>query len=101
MKRALFLALVVAAPLAWAQSLDETAHHFVDLPSQKLSVVDTSDEWALVEAKDGTSAVLVRLGDVLGRDRLKVTRISKGCLWLSRQADTAQMCVDTQASPRS
>lgn len=92
--------ILAVAPAAWGQE-QPGEHHFADLPGQKLSVVGTSEEFALVEAKDGTAAVLVRLGDTLGTEGLRVRRISKGCLWLDSGTDTVPMCVDAGASPRS
>jgi|CXWL01.1.fsa_nt_gi hypothetical protein len=91
---------LAAAPAAWGQE-QPGEHHFAQLSTAKLSVVNTSDELALIEAKDGTAAVLVRLGDKIGTEGLQVTRISKGCLWLDGGADTQPMCVDAGASPRS
>lgn len=99
MKWALTATLLWLLP-SWAQEA-AASHHFVELPVSKLSVVETSAEFALVESKDGASAVLVQVGDDLGSEGGTVTRISKGCLWLSSGTETLSLCVDAGASPRS
>ncbi len=108
MIRAVALALLLLAPAAWAKGKKkskaaatvEVAHPFADVPVAKLQVTDTRSGQAVVESKEG-EVVLVRAGDLLGAEGLKIDKVTRGCVTLSGQGAPFTLCADVPEVPQT
>jgi hypothetical protein len=79
---------------------DRVVVHFKDVALNKLQVMQLIDADALVEGPSGDVA-LVRTGDLVGKERAKVTAVSKGCVALKLGRSAISMCAEAQPAPRS
>lgn len=100
--------ITAAALLVQAPALAESsAHHFPEVPLSGLSLSDTVTPRkgvpsGIVEDKAGNTAI-VREGDLLGKEGLRVLHISRGCVSLIPAEGEAAvlLCMDEGSTPRS
>jgi Tfp pilus assembly protein PilP len=105
MKRFVMVAALALGALAFADDPAENAHHFADAPLSKLTLVYTVSSRgvlsAMVEGPEGQDDV-VREGELLAKEGLRVIRVGRGCLSLvNGDGLPSQLCVDEAGSPRS
>lgn len=75
-------------------------HEFASTPVNKLQVVETRRELAVVEGEYG-EVVLVRVNDRIGYEAARVDRIGRGCLFLSGDGGQFSICAEAPTTPRS
>lgn len=95
-----FAAVVGAAALCAAPVPHQPHHEFEETPIEKLRVVQTRGEVAIVEGEEGAMA-LVHVDDQVGREGARVTGIGRGCLVLTGDGGSFSVCVEAPATPRS
>jgi hypothetical protein len=99
-----FSIALFAAGLAFAGD-PAPAHHFAEAPLSRLTLAYTVTTHgvtsAMVEGPDGQDAI-VREGESLAVESLKVVKVGRGCLSLvNADGLPSQLCVDEAGSPRS
>ncbi|MBI3183833.1 MAG: hypothetical protein HYZ28_16975 [Myxococcales bacterium] len=98
---------VLLGLVAWPAAAEPVAHHFDKAPLSSLTLVHVQPlrgrtPSAAVEDPRG-QVIIVRQGDFISRDRLRIQRVSRGCLDLVTESGEghAMLCIEQAQSPRS